>query len=88
MSRIEISGRSAVGSAPRSGRGGRWFKSSRPDQYMSKGNIEILIKWGFEQYGCGDIILNYGIGFSYFLYSFCVRAVAHDIGAINFMWQC
>jgi hypothetical protein len=25
------SGRSAVGSAPRSGRGGRWFKSSRPD---------------------------------------------------------
>ena len=27
-----VSGRSAVGSAPRSGRGGRWFKSSRPDQ--------------------------------------------------------
>ena len=27
-----LSGRSAVGSAPRSGRGGRWFKSSRPDQ--------------------------------------------------------
>ncbi len=25
------SGRSAVGSAPRSGRGGRWFESSRPD---------------------------------------------------------
>ena len=28
---MEASGRSAVGSAPRSGRGGRWFKSSRPD---------------------------------------------------------
>ena len=30
--RVSTSGRSAVGSAPRSGRGGRWFKSSRPDQ--------------------------------------------------------
>ena len=27
------SGRSAVGSAPRSGRGGRWFESSRPDHF-------------------------------------------------------
>lgn len=27
-----FSGRSAVGSVPRSGRGGRWFESSHPDK--------------------------------------------------------
>ena len=42
---INISGRSAVGSAPRSGRGGRWFESSRPDQ--SKSNW-IIHKTCFE----------------------------------------
>ena len=35
-----VSGRSAVGSAPRSGRGGRWFKSSRPDHWDCAGDSD------------------------------------------------
>lgn len=36
-----MSGRSAVGSVPRSGRGGRWFESSRPDLRVLRETVGV-----------------------------------------------
>ena len=45
-----LPGCSAVGSAPRSGRGGRWFESSHPDTALNEVYCGCDVRWRLPDY--------------------------------------